>query len=673
MLYELRVKRKERFMNKSVAEKRAEELRLLINKYSRQYYEENESDISDFEFDELMNELKEIEAQFPELVTPDSPTHRVGGTAGGQFEKVEHVVPMESLQDLFSEAELIDFGTKLKRAYPEISFVTEPKIDGLSVALEYADGVFVRGATRGDGVVGENVTANLKTIKAVPLRLTQPIPYLVVRGEVFMPRNSFFKLIEQQEKEGEKVFKNPRNAASGSLRQKNPAITASRNLSIYVFNIQQIQGAEIRTHAESLELLKSLGFNVIPDFVVTEDIEGAMEVIRDIGSKRESLPFDIDGAVVKVNQLSLRESIGRTSKFPKWAAAFKYPPEEKETLLKDIEINVGRTGILTPTAILEPVLLGGTTVSRASLHNEDYIKERDIRIGDSVIVRKAGDIIPEVVKVSKTGESSVDYVYPTVCPSCGSPAVREEDEAATRCVNPDCPAQLLRGLIHFCSRDAMDIEGLGEAVLATFTERGMLNGIADIYKLKAEEISVIPGMGKKSAENLLSAVERSKANPLSRLVNALGIRNIGQKASKLLAARFKTMDALMNATKEDILSIEGFGEIMVESVVQFFSLPHVRELIAELSSLNLNMTEPEEAGKDNRFAGMTFVLTGTLSKYKRDEASEIIESFGGKVSSSVSKKTSVVLAGEDAGSKLTKANELGVKVISEEEFEQMIS
>jgi DNA ligase (NAD+) len=488
-----------------------------------------------------------------------------------------------------------------------------------------------------------------------------------------MPRNSFFKLIEQQEKEGEKVFKNPRNAASGSLRQKNPAITASRNLSIYVFNIQQIQGAEVRTHAESLELLKSLGFNVIPDFVVTEDIEGAMEVIRDIGSKRESLPFDIDGAVVKVNQLSLRESIGRTSKFPKWAAAFKYPPEEKETLLKDIEINVGRTGILTPTAILEPVLLGGTTVSRASLHNEDYIKERDIRIGDSVIVRKAGDIIPEVVKVSKTGENSVDYVYPTVCPSCGSPAVREEDEAATRCVNPDCPAQLLRGLIHFCSRDAMDIEGLGEAVLATFTERGMLNGIADIYKLKAEEISVIPGMGKKSAENLLSAVERSKANPLSRLVNALGIRNIGQKASKLLAARFKTMDALMNATKEDILSIEGFGEIMVESVVQFFSLPHVRELIAELSSLNLNMTEPEEAGKDNRFAGMTFVLTGTLSKYKRDEASEIIESFGGKVSSSVSKKTSVVLAGEDAGSKLTKANELGVKVISEEEFEQMIS
>ncbi|HOA33574.1 MAG: NAD-dependent DNA ligase LigA [Clostridiales bacterium] len=660
-------------MDRTFAEKRAEELRKLIDKYSRQYYVENESEISDYEFDMLMNELKEIESRFPELKTPDSPTQRVGGSAAGQFESVVHPVPLESLQDLFSEGELIDFARKLKAAYPEITFVTEPKIDGLSVSLEYTNGVFTRGATRGDGLVGENVTANLRTIKALPLRLTEEIPYLVVRGEVFMPRESFYKLVRQQEEKGEKVFKNPRNAASGSLRQKNPAITAERELSIFVFNIQRIDGVEVRTHAEGLELLRRLGFNVIPDYVVSDDIEGSLQAIRALGERREGLPYDIDGAVVKVNQLALRQVIGSTSKFPKWAAAFKYPPEEKETVLKDIEINVGRTGILTPTAILEPVLLGGTTVSRASLHNEDYIKERNIRIGDTVIVRKAGDIIPEVVKVTKHGENSAEYVYPTECPSCGSPVVREEDEAAVRCVNPDCPAQLLRGLIHFCSKEAMDIEGLGEAVLTTFTQRGLIKGIADIYRLKAEEISVIPGMGKKSAENLLNAIEKSKQNPLSRLINALGIRNIGQRASKLLAARFKTMENLINATKEDILSIEGFGEIMAESIINFFSLPHVKELINELKDLSVNMTESEEEGKDRRFEGMTFVLTGALSKYTRDEASKIIESFGGKVSSSVSKKTSVVLAGENAGSKLTKAQELGVKVINEEEFEKMIS
>ncbi|HOJ35883.1 MAG TPA: NAD-dependent DNA ligase LigA, partial [Clostridiales bacterium] len=395
-------------MDRTFAEKRAEELRKLIDKYSRQYYVENESEISDYEFDMLMNELKEIESRFPELKTPDSPTQRVGGSAAGQFESVVHPVPLESLQDLFSEGELIDFARKLKAAYPEITFVTEPKIDGLSVSLEYTNGVFTRGATRGDGLVGENVTANLRTIKALPLRLTEEIPYLVVRGEVFMPRESFYKLVRQQEEKGEKVFKNPRNAASGSLRQKNPAITAERELSIFVFNIQRIDGVEVRTHAEGLELLRRLGFNVIPDYVVSDDIEGSLQAIRALGERREGLPYDIDGAVVKVNQLALRQVIGSTSKFPKWAAAFKYPPEEKETVLKDIEINVGRTGILTPTAILEPVLLGGTTVSRASLHNEDYIKERNIRIGDTVIVRKAGDIIPEVVKVTKHGENSAE-------------------------------------------------------------------------------------------------------------------------------------------------------------------------------------------------------------------------------------------------------------------------
>lgn len=650
---------------------RAEELRKELNYHIYRYYVENENDISDYEYDMLMRELDSIEKEYPELLTPDSPTHRVGGQADGLFETVVHTVKMESLQDAFSHDEVRDFNKRVKDVFANAEFVVEPKIDGLSVSLEYTNGVFTRGSTRGDGVQGEDITANLRTVKSIPLRLKKDIPFIEVRGEVYMPREVFLKIVEKQELNGEKPFKNPRNAAAGSIRQKNPKITAERNLDIYVFNIQQIEGVEIKGHYESLVFLKELGFKTIPFFNKFDNIEDTLKEIERIGDIRYTLPFDIDGAVIKTDDFSMREVIGSTAKFPKWALAYKYPPEEKETKLIDIEINVGRTGVLTPTAVFEPVLVAGSTVSRATLHNEDFINEKGIRIGDTVKIRKAGDIIPEVLCVVEHCDNSTPYKMPDFCPSCNSPVHREEGESAIRCDNPDCPAQLLRVLIHFCSRDAMDIEGLGDAVLETLLNKGLINKIADIYRIDYDKIEKLDGLGKKSADNMRNAVKKSKENDLSKLLFAFGIRHIGQKASKLLSDHFLTLDNIISATKEEILNIEGFGEIMADSVVEFFTLPQTKQMIEELKDFGLNMESQREI-KDNRFEGMTFVLTGTLSTYGRKEAQEIIESYGGKASSSVSKKTTYVLAGESAGSKLQKAIDLGITIINESQFAEMI-
>lgn len=650
---------------------RAEQLRKELNHHIYRYYVENENDIEDYEYDMLMRELDSIEKEYPELLAPDSPTHRVGGQADGLFETVVHTVKMESLQDAFSHDEVRDFNKRVKDVFSNAQYVVEPKIDGLSVSLEYTNGVFTRGSTRGDGVQGEDITANLRTVKSIPLRLKKEIPFIEVRGEVYMPREVFLNIVEKQELNGEKPFKNPRNAAAGSIRQKNPKITAERNLDIFVFNIQQVEGADISGHYESLEFLKELGFKTIPFYNKFNNIDDTLKEIERIGEIRYTLPFDIDGAVIKTDDFGMRETIGSTAKFPKWALAYKYPPEEKTTKLIDIEINVGRTGVLTPTAVFEPVLVAGSTVSRATLHNEDFIREKGIRIGDTVKIRKAGDIIPEVLCVVEHNENSTPYKMPDFCPSCNSPVHREAGEAAIRCDNPDCPAQLLRVLIHFCSRDAMDIEGLGDAVLESLLNQGLISKITDIYRLDYEKISQLEGMGKKSADNMRNAVEKSKQNDLSKLVFAFGIRHIGQKASKLLSDRFLTLDNIISATKEEILSIEGFGEIMADSVVEFFSLEQTKQMVEELKQFGLNMESQREI-KDNRFEGMTFVLTGTLSTYGRKEAQEIIESYGGKASSSVSKKTTYVLAGEAAGSKLQKATDLGITIINEEQFAEMI-
>ncbi len=651
--------------------KRAEELRDIINYHNKKYYENDEPEIEDFEYDRLLHELIAIEEKHPETVTADSPTHRVGGKADGQFTPVEHIVPMESLQDGFGEDDVLAFDQRVRAVIPNPTYIVEPKIDGLSVSLEYENGLLLRGSTRGDGRVGEDVTANIRTIRNIPLRIDTNLPLLEVRGEVYMPREVFIRLTEEQELNGEKTFKNPRNAAAGSLRQKNPKITSKRKLDIFTFNIQRIEGKELTSHKESLDFIKALGFNTVPFYTSCKNITEALAEIQRIGEIRGTLPFDIDGAVIKVDDFSQREQLGSTSKFPKWALAYKYPPEEKETTLLDVEINVGRTGVLTPTGIFEPTLLAGTTVSRATLHNQDFIDEKGICIGDRVIIRKAGDIIPEVLSVVSHGENAVPYRIPDICPSCGGRVTREEGEAALRCCNPDCPNQLLRNLIHFCSRDAMDIEGMGTAVLETFVNEGMIKTAADIYTLDKDKIASIERMGEKSADNLIAAAEKSKQNDLARLIYALGIRHIGQKAGALLSDRFGTMDALINATAEEIAEIEGFGLIMAKSVEEFFSHEESRKLIEDLKALGVNM-ESQKKIVDMRFEGKTFVLTGTLSKYTRSEATKIIESFGGKASGSVSKKTSYVLAGEDAGSKLKKANDLGVTVISEEEFAEMI-
>lgn len=658
-------------MNYEDTVKRAEKLRKDLNYYSYRYYVDNENDIDDYEYDMMMRELKAIEEEYPELITPDSPTRRVGGEATNMFESVAHTVKMESLQDAFSFDEIRDFDRRVKDVVANATYVVEPKIDGLSVSLEYHGGVFVRGSTRGDGSVGEDITANLRTVRSIPLRLKTDLPFIEVRGEVYMPHSVFHKLVEEQELNEEKPFKNPRNAAAGSLRQKNPKITAKRKLDIFVFNVQQIDGLSLSNHKQSLDYLKELGFKTIPFYTEFKNIDGAIDELKRIADIRYTLPFDIDGAVIKVNNFEKRKALGSTAKFPKWAIAFKYPPEEKETTLLNIEVNVGRTGVLTPTAVFSPVLIAGSTVSRATLHNEDFIKEKGICIGDTIIIRKAGDVIPEVVSVKEHIPDAVPYRMPEICPSCGAKAVREDGEAAIRCNNPDCPAQLLRMLIHFCSRDAMDIEGLGDALLNKLVEQNMIKTAADIYSLDFDKIAEMDKMGKKSAENLKKAIEKSKENDLSKLVFALGIRHVGAKAAKLLSDNFRDIDSIMNSSAEDISKIDGFGLVMAQSVVDFMSMPQSQKLIADLKAAGVNM-KAEDTHIDNRFSGKTFVLTGTLTKYTRSEASRIIENYGGKASSSVSKKTDYVLAGEAAGSKLAKATELGIKIINEDEFAEMI-
>ena len=658
-------------MDKTEAKSRIDFLTDKLNFHAYQYYVLNASSIEDDEYDRLQRELLSLEEAHPDLKRPDSPTSRVGGFAQSLFSEVRHEVRMESLQDAFSYEEIDDFDRRVRETFPEVSYVVEPKIDGLSVSLEYENGVFKRGSTRGDGDVGEDITENLKTVRSIPLRLRRALPFLEVRGEVYMKRSVFAELVAKQEENGEDPFRNPRNAAAGSLRQKNAAVTAGRKLDIFVFNVQKIEGETISSHEGSLDLLKSLGFVTVPFYTPCRDIEEAKAELTRIGEIRPTLAFDIDGAVIKVDDLEKRRALGSTAKFPRWAVAYKYPPEEKTATLLDVDVQVGRTGVLTPTAVFTPVLLAGSLVSRATLHNQDFINEKGLAVGDTVVVRKAGDVIPEIVRVEKHAPGAPVYTLPEVCPSCGAKVFRDEDASALRCTNPDCPAQTLRNIIHFCSRDAMDVEGLGETLAAVLTEKGLIRDAADVYLLRAEDVASLERMGKKSAENLIAAIEKSKENDLSRLIYGLGILHVGQKAAKLLAAHFGTLDAVMNASVEDVTAIEGFGEVMAQSVVNYFSLPQSRSLVSRLKDLGLN-TESKEEKKDARFSGMTFVLTGTLSSFTRDEASAIIESFGGKTSGSVSKKTSVVLAGEAAGSKLKKANELGVRVISEDEFAEMI-
>lgn len=657
-------------MDKNIAKQRIDELVKALNYHNRKYYVEDDPEIDDFAYDTLMSELISLEEQFPEFIDAASPTQRVGGAPLSQFEPVEHVVAMESLQDAFSKDEMYAFDSRVREAVGEVVYSVEPKIDGLSVSLEYENGRFVRGSTRGNGTVGENITANLKTILSIPMSIENAPEFLEVRGEVYMSQDSFMKLVERQENEGKPTAKNPRNAAAGSLRQKDPKITAERNLDIFLFNIQQITGKDIDGHIQSLDYLRSLGLKTLPFYTKCRTIEDALAEIERIGNMRGSLGFDIDGAVVKVNDFAARERLGSTAKYPKWAIAYKYPPEEKETTLNEIEIGVGRTGALTPTAIFDPILLAGTTVSRAVLHNEDFISEKGIMIGDKIIVRKAGDIIPEVVGVASHSEHGVPFKMPRECPSCGADVVREEGETVIRCTNAACPAQLVRHLIHFVSRDAMDIEGLGPAILTQLTEEGLVKDPANIYTLTAADLAGLERMGEKSAINLINAIEKSKSADLSCLIYAFGIRHIGLKAAKLITAAYSDIDGVLGASAEDLEKIDGFGSVMARSAAEFFSLDETRKLIDRLRECGVNMTA-EQVVTGGVFEGKTFVLTGTLPTYTRDEASAIIERLGGKVVSSVSKKTGYVLAGEAAGSKLTKAQTLGITVISEDEFKIM--
>lgn len=657
--------------DKEQSAKRAQELKDRLNYYSRKYYVDDDPEIEDYEYDMLQRELKAIEDKYPDLVTPDSPTVRVGGSAENLFSKVEHRVRMESLQDAFSFAEIEEFDRRVRETERDVRYVVEPKIDGLSVSLEYINGVLTRGSTRGDGDVGEDVTANLRTVRSIPLKIKTPLPFLEVRGEVYMPKSVFASLVTRQELDGEKPFKNPRNAAAGSLRQKDSKVTAGRGLDIFVFNVQQIEGAELSSHKQSLDFLREQGFHTIPFYTRFDNITDVISELKRIGEIRSGLEYDIDGAVIKVDDFAQRERLGSTSKFPKWAVAFKYPPEEKTTKLVDIEIGVGRTGVLTPTAVFEPVLLAGSTVSRATLHNQDFITEKDIRIGDEVAIRKAGDIIPEVVRVVSHAENSVPYILPSICPSCSAPVIREEGEAAVRCVNPECPAQLLRNVIHFCSRDAMDIEGLGDALVEKFIAENLISNVADIYDITAGEIMMLEGHQERSAKNLVEAIERSTQNDLSRLLFALGIRHIGQKAAKLLSEHFGDIDSIIAASEEEIAEIDGFGGIMAKSAAEFFSMTQTADLIERLKAAGVNMKSLKEKSDDQRFAGLTFVLTGTLPTLSRKEATEIIENLGGKASSSVSKKTSYVVAGEETGSKLQKATDLGIPVITQDDLLKM--
>lgn len=647
------------------AKQRAEELRRVIERNNRLYYMENAPELEDFEYDALTRELKAIEAEYPQLVTPSSPTQHVNEAASSKFSKVAHTVKMESLQDAFSFEELREFDTRVREAGVEPQYVVEEKIDGLSVSLEYQDGRFVRGSTRGDGLVGEDVTENLATIRAIPKTLPPGAPeFLEVRGEVYMPHDAFFALKEEQELQDKVPFKNPRNAAAGSLRQKDAKITAARGLSIFVFNLQQVRGRSFARHSETLDFIKHMGFPVSPRYRVFTSIEDALKEIEAIGQIRGTLAYDIDGAVIKVDDLAAREALGSTNKFPRWAIAFKYPPEVKETVVREVEVSVGRTGVLTPTAVFDPVFLAGTSVSRASLHNEDIIRSLDLRIGDTIRVRKAGDIIPEVIGVARHGDGTEPYRMPDTCPSCGAPVVHLQDEAALRCVNPECPAQSLRNLIHFASRNAMAIDGLGEAVAVQLTERGFVHTVADLYSLTKEQLLQLDKFKDKSAQNLLDAIEASKQNNLDKLVFGLGIRNIGDKAATQLAEHFGAMQALAAASGEEIAAIGGIGAVMAQSVTEFFARGGTADLLARLQAAGVNMEWHGEK-KGTALAGMTLVVTGTLPHLSRQEAEALIVQNGGKASGSVSKKTAYVVAGEAAGSKLTKAQTLGIPILDE--------
>jgi len=655
-------------------EKRINELSKILEYHSIKYYVDDAPEISDFEYDKLLRELEILEEENPQFKSPLSPTQRVGGMALEKFEQVEHKVKMESLQDAFSKDELIDFDKKIKDKIDSYEYVVEHKIDGLSVSLEYENGDFVRGSTRGDGLVGEDVTENIKTIKSIPMHLTEKVPFLEVRGEVYISKDNFNKINEEREILGEVTFANARNAAAGSLRQLDSKIASKRKMSIFVFNIQQIIGNEIKTHLEGIRYLRKLGFTTILNDEVFLDIESAINRIDEIGLERDNLPFDIDGAVIKINNLKIREFLGSTAKFPRWAIAYKYPPEQKETKVLDILVQVGRTGVLTPLAVLEPVKVAGSTVSRATLHNQDYIDEKDVKIGDTVIIQKAGDIIPEISEVKKEKRTGNErsFKLPNVCPICGGKVVREEGESAYRCTSTDCPAQIKRNIIHFVSRDAMDIDGLGPAIIDQLLSKNIIKTSADLYYMKAEEIEPLEKMGKKSAENLINSINNSKNNELSKLITALGIRLVGAKASKTIAKHFKNIDNLISATKEELMDIDEVGEGMAESIIDYFSEPHNVAFVDKLKLADVNMIEHPEENQDERFKDMTFVITGTLSDFTRNEASEIIEKFSGKTSSSVSKKTTYVLAGIEAGSKLDKAISLGIKILSEEDFKGMI-
>ncbi len=651
---------------------RIEQLRKDINYYSKLYYDEDNSPLSDYDFDMMMNELKKLEKEHPELVTKDSPTQKVGGHANNDFTKVNHEVPLQSLQDVFSFDELFDFDKRIKES-GDTAYCVETKIDGLSCALKYENGVLIQGATRGDGLVGEDVTKNVKTIKTIPQKLKEPIN-ITVRGEVFISKDGFDKLNEEQEVMGKSLFANARNAAAGSLRQLNPKITKERPLDIYIFNVQKIEGVEFNSHWDELNYLSDLGFNVVPFRKKCSNIQEAIEAIKEIGDNREELTFGIDGAVIKVDDLKLREQIGTTFKVPKWAIAYKYPPEKKETVLKDIKCQVGRTGVITPVAILEPVKVAGSTISQTTLHNEDFIKEKGLKIGDHVIIQKQGDVIPEVVDVlkAKRDGTETDFNMPTVCPECGSPAFREEGEAAIRCTGIECPAKAMLNIVHFASKDGMNIEGLGYKIVEQLLENKLISNIADIYDLTLEDIMTLKKNGKKFAQNLIDAINDSKNRDLSNLISAFGIRHVGKKLAKVLARKYRTLNALMEASVEELTTKDDIGEIVADSIYTFFREEQTIDLVHRLENSGVNMTSLEEESDDDRFSGMTFVLTGTLNKYSRNEACDIIEKMGGKTSGTVSKKTTYVLAGEQAGSKLTKAQNLGIQIISEEDFEKMI-
>ena len=666
-------------MDKQKAKKRVEELREIIEYHNRKYYDDDNPEISDFEYDMLNNELKNLEKEFPDLITEDSNTQKVGGHVKEGFSQVTHEVPLQSLQDVFSIEELEEFDKRVRRQLEDdekninLNYVVETKIDGLSVALEYVNGEFVRGATRGNGLIGEDVTENLKTIKNIPKKLKENVN-IIVRGEVFIGSKEFEEMNEEREVLGESLFANARNAAAGSLRQLDSKITAKRPLDIFIFNVQRLEGNTFNSHNEQLNYLKKLGFNVNPVHEYCTSIDDAIKAVNNIGENRDKLTFGIDGAVIKVDELDLREKLGVTAKTPRWAIAYKYPPEQKQTLLKDIICQVGRTGAITPMAILEPVRVAGSLISKTTLHNEDFVKEKDLKIGDTVIIQKAGDVIPEVVSVVKekrTGDEK-EFSMPTVCPVCGAPAVREDGEAVTRCTGIECSAKALRSIVHFSSKVGMDIDGLGYSIIEQLIDKDLIKGIADIYTLELEDIASLKKNGKKFAQNLVDSINESKNNDLSKLITALGIRHVGSKLARTLAKKYKTMDNLMNAGFEELSMQEDVGEKTASSIYDFFKQDQTIDLIKKLKQSGVNMESLENENTDTRFEGMTFVLTGALEEFTRDQASDIIEKLGGKTSSSVSKKTTYVLAGEDAGSKLTKAQNLGVTVISEAEFKEMI-